>query len=102
MTKNSFVAEITFKYKTPDNLSSEQTWINTKNLSNITIIPSPRQGPAEISNSKLTYSVAEVFETQNISYENAKKHELASWKDNNVYKCVQNKNVVYCYVGYAQ
>ena len=64
------------EYKNPDNLSSIQTWINTKNLSNVTIIPSLRQDPAEVSNSELTYSVVEVFETQNISYQNAKKVNL--------------------------
>ena len=66
--------------------------MNTKNWSNVTIISSLCQEPAEISNSELTYSVVEVFETQNISCENVKQNELASWKDNNVYECVQNKN----------
>ena len=51
-------------------------------------------------NSELTYSVVkEFFETQNTSYENAKQHELASWKDNNAHECVQNKNQ-YCLLLY--
>ena len=39
--------------------------------------------------------MVEVFETQNIRYENAKLSELASWKDNNVYECVPKKNLRY-------
>ena len=30
--------------------------------------------------------------TENISYENAKQSELASWKDNNAYECVRYKD----------
>ena len=41
----------------------------------------------------------EIFETQNTSYENAKQHELASWKDNNAHECVHNKNQ-YCLLLY--
>lgn len=53
--------------------------MNTKNWSNVTIISSLCQESAEISNSELTYSVVEkAFETQNVSYKNAKQSKLAS------------------------
>ena len=76
--------------KTPHNSSGVQRWIDTKNISDITIIPTQSQ-QSEISNSESIYSVI-VFETQSISNENAKQNELTSWKDNHVDESIQNKN----------
>ena len=79
-----YSAYYNIKYKTPDNLSSVQrSNDDIKNLSDVTIIPNQSQ-QSEISNSESVYYVVELFETQNIHYENARQNELGSWKDNKV------------------
>ena len=61
-----------YEYKTPSNLAGVHTWVETKNLNNLSIFTDEIQQSENNNLKSINAVVAEVFETQSINYENAK------------------------------